>query len=310
MGFLEPKSRLMDVVLTDVGKDRLASGEFDISYYSVSDSGVFYDQDSEESFRMIDRISMECPTSLPQDIISLPTNEHGYVSQFSSTALENDIFPYGGTLLTGSMSNFRVVTPEEFTEKSKFLLASSLDNLKNNFLLGTVDPILDEEEFNAGPCDVNFVINEASYHDISASASIEDFPTLFQDKLFSHLQNYQYLPPVNKASTLNGQVDLLGNYPSYGGNEILTFEDVEKKLSSNTLSGKTREIYFDPAPVQNNMQLQFFEQSQDKLLKLDVVDFGSTPSASGGRRTLFVGKLFTNEAGSDVFSLIFTVVLE
>ena len=41
-GFLDPKQRVMDVILTEIGRSQMTKGDFDVKYVSFSDDGVEY----------------------------------------------------------------------------------------------------------------------------------------------------------------------------------------------------------------------------------------------------------------------------
>jgi len=42
MGLLDKKERILDIILTDKGKERLSKGQLDFSYYAFSDEGIDY----------------------------------------------------------------------------------------------------------------------------------------------------------------------------------------------------------------------------------------------------------------------------
>ena len=41
-GFLDPKQRVMDVILTEIGRAQMTKGDFDVKFVSFSDDGVEY----------------------------------------------------------------------------------------------------------------------------------------------------------------------------------------------------------------------------------------------------------------------------
>ena len=44
-GILDSKSRVLDVILTQLGRDQISRGEFEISFVTFSDSNVEYKDD-------------------------------------------------------------------------------------------------------------------------------------------------------------------------------------------------------------------------------------------------------------------------
>jgi hypothetical protein len=77
--------------------------------------------------------------------------------------------------------------------------------------------------------------------------------------------------------------------------------------------GYSTTIRFDPTSTDNNLVGQFFEISNDKLKKLDIVDYGRLMTgdpSSPVAHVFFVGKTIVDEKGTDTFLHLFTLVFE
>ena len=74
-GFLNNKSRVMDVILTNIGRDQMNRGEFKAVYATFSDKGVDY-QESEEGIAkdVSDHLYFEAYSSVYSSILSEPTS--------------------------------------------------------------------------------------------------------------------------------------------------------------------------------------------------------------------------------------------
>ena len=186
MGLLDPKSRVLDVVLTDVGREALARNNLKIAYYSLSDATTFYENDVSGSSDVTTRVYAECASDLPQDVISLLANDAGQLTRVRSSALTGSV--YGGRLLLGTYEDSTVLSGSAFASTAGLLLSSSLDNLRNNFLLGTIDEFFEDAEFRAGPSRVEFALTNED--DATSTANVTTLENFFQDPLFSHVKNF------------------------------------------------------------------------------------------------------------------------
>ncbi len=306
MGLLDPKSRILDVVLTDVGREALARNNLKIAYYSLSDGGSFYELDASGSSDVTARVYADASPDMPQDVISLLANDAGQLTRVRSSAMTGSV--YGGRLLQGTYEDSTVLTGSAFASTAGLILSSSLDNLRNNFLLGTVDELFEDNEFRAGPSRVEFAVTDV---DLTRTANVTTLDSFFQDPLFSHVKNFQYLPPVNKRTSSDVPPTPLGEYSALGGNITMDFADVKEEMAAANRARRVRTVTFDPAPRSNNMHLQFFEQTNEGMSKLDVLDFGTYRDVGGAPvRVLFVGKVYWDDYDSETFVRLFTVTLE
>lgn len=311
MGLLDPKSRILDVVLTDQGRRALAKSKLKISFYSLSDAATFYQGDlMSGSADATSRIYAECATDLPQDVISLLVNDARQITGMRSTAISGSTSVYGGQLLQG-VSDSRVLSGSDFSASIQQVMSSSLENLRNNFVLGTVDDFFQDDEFVVAPTNVSFTLNDGPGSSASQTVNVSALEGFFQDPLLSHIPNFMYLPPVNKPSENLQAPTLLGAYSSLGGDVTFDYSDVKREMNESRKQGRVRSFKFDPAPRDNNIHLQIFEQTSSGLSKLDVVDFGTYRGDSGNPvRVVFAGKVYLDDFGVETFVRLFTITLE
>jgi len=311
VGLLDPKSRILDVVLTDQGRRALAKNDLKISFYSLSDAATFYQGDvASGSADDTSRIYAECATDLPQDVISLLVNDARQINGVRSTSITGSTSVYGGQLLQGVRTS-TVLTGSDFSSTVGQVMSSSLENLKNNFILGTVDDFFQDDEFIVAPTQAVFTVNDAPNSTSSQTVNVSALEGFFQDPLLSHIPNFMYLPPVNKPSELRLAPTLLGEYSSLGGDVTFDYSDIKREMNESRKQGRVRTFKFDPAPRENNVHLQIFEQTASGLSKLDVVDFGTHRGESGNPvRVVFAGKVYIDDFGVETFVRLFTITLE
>ncbi len=319
MGLLDPKSRVLDVVLTDQGRVALARSKLKIAYFSLSDATGFYQADVSGSSDVTSRVYSEVATDTPQDVISLLADDSGQVTRLRSTALPAGTSIIGGQVLQGTYADERVLSGSAFASMAGQILSSSLDNLRNNSLLGTVDEFFEDEEFKLGPSRVEFAMarKRTTGHNVevgnvrSERANVSALESFFQDPLLSHVPNFQYLPPINKRYSDEVPAQPLGKYSALGGNVQMGFDDVRREMQDARNEGNLRTFKFDPAPRENNVHLQFFEQTTTGMTKLDVIDFGTYRGDKGAPvRVMFVGKVYWDDYDVETFVRLFTVTLE
>jgi hypothetical protein len=304
----------MDVVLTEQGRRALSNNKLKLAFYSLSDGSTFYQSDLiSGSSDVTSRVYSECATDLPQDVISLQVNDARQVINVRSTALTSSIAVYGGTLLSGSVNSVQL-TGSVYTNTVGLVLSSSIENLNNNFLLGTIDEFFEDQEFLVAPKKAEFrlsVPDDGTSNGSTQTANISTMDNFFQDPLLSHIPNFMYLPPINKPTDSHEKPELLGNYAALGGNIQYSFDNVKVEMALAKKQGRLKTFRFDPAPRENNIHLQIFEQSPSGLNKLDVVDYGTCRGESGNPvRVIFAGKVYYDDYGVETFVRLFTITLE
>lgn len=221
----------------------------------------------------------------------------------------------GGRLLTD------VVEGSLFSSQIKGILTSSLDNFIELQTIGSIDRMMEDQEFELSSNELKFDMKNLSKKFLGSAPSVNSIDSLFSDDKLSHLENFMYLPPIievsdalvpDKTNIQNLTPFLLGNYPSWGDNEKkLTFSKLSESIKS--FGDEKPPIIFTKTSLLNNVIGQFFEVTSKGVTKLDVVDFGpinndvKEPTAVTDH-VFFVGKIYVDEKGTTCFVNMFTLV--
>lgn len=321
-GFLDAKQRFLDTILTTEGRRQLATGKLRAEFFSFSDAGIFYDEDTIVSGGLpaVSRPQLEA-CNLPQDTISFEADDNGKLiskqlgdALFGITSSVLSLAP--GQILLEVSGVQEALTGERFLSTMDDLLASSVEHYQRCQILGSPELIdEDRKRFVVSPSNPEpFTItdNKPIKQTSLQEAWINQVEGFFQDKRLSHIPNFQFLPPVNKARLGETERAPLATYQRIEQAPILTIDELEEELQPRIESGYGRTVYFSETSKLNRFFAQFFEVGEDGLAKkLDIIDFGSFPSNHGvSKRIFFVGKVFTDDYGVDTFVNLFTLIFE
>jgi hypothetical protein len=317
MGILNAKQRILDTILTDEGRKQLAQGRLKAAYYCFSDTGMHYSQATIVSGGLdaTYRIMLEA-TSNPQDSVSLKADDSGRLTGFpvsgsnQYTLLNGQII--SSSFLEGTTRESNAVTGSQFASLSQQLLNSSIDNFQKLYILKSPDPVDDtEKDFIIAPTQISYSITPTRPFGSGAltNINVNDAEGFFQDKRLSHIQNYNFLPPVNKPKLGESVAVPLGDYVNLNQESIFSFEDVTNELNKLEKIGFGTTVYFTETSRQNNIFGQFFESAQNEMSKMDVIDFGTFPGENGqNKHVFFVGKVYQDDRGANTFINMFTLI--
>lgn len=322
-GILDNKSRVMDTIITQLGREQIASGELKICYVSFTDGTTFYKGDIVSGTQdPTQRVYLEA-SSLPQDQITLRADDAGKLLPFANTSgiqikagqfVDYVFNTVTGSVLTGSSDNTLFIKHDAFASLSDSLLASSVDNFNNLQTIGTLDKLFDDDGFGVGNPNIQFVINDTLPIPSSAKffANVNNMDSLFNDAKLSNIDNFKFLPPINKINdksidktdTAQTKGFQIGNYKPMGVTSPLSAKQIEKELSYYEKRGYMKVVNFEPTSNNNNLLAQFFEVTNDTMKKLDVISFGLV----GKKRCFFVGKVMLDDNGTHTFIHLFTMM--
>lgn len=322
-GILDNKLRIMDVVVTEEGKRQITSGKMNIEFATFTDGHTFYQGDvASGSADASDRIFLEA-VCLPRDQITFETDDSGNLVSFTGGDYE---VGSDGTLYQGT-DNRRldpVSSGSVFSSLVDTVLSSSIDNFKNLQTIGT-KTIFDDHAFQTDVDFIDFYISENSpmiggADDVDASISIDIIEPLFLDYRTSHIDNFQFLPPIitsDRSST--GAEESFGEYTDlnqlvYQGTEATWMTAYGARSTYSTLYGyQYSDIEFTKNSKDANIMFQVFESGgtvDSRLKKLDVIDAGVYVTDEGlSYQTFFVGKVFIDSVGQPTFVNIFQITL-
>lgn len=312
-GILDPKTRIFDTFITQEGRRQFASGKMKAEFYSFSDGYAVYATDTINTGSNLDETYRICfeATSLPQDQVTFEADDSGRLGAFRSAGVKIQ----AGQVFSGSANT--LVTGSAFASLAGNLIGSaSMDAFSQLRILGSPD-FFDQNfnEFLIGNDSFAFTITDKL--PISSSATqkgnVDQMESLFMDKRLSHLPNFQYLPPVNRARA-GSTTSSLGTFPSLGQAPIQTIDELESELQFVKTTGFEETVTFYETSRQNNLVCQMFEVSGDSIVKLDVIDFGlfTVPNNPDHptKHVFFVGKVFIDSTGASTFVNMFTVIFE
>ena len=342
-GILDNKSRVLDTIVTLSGRKQISSGKLQIKYVSFTDVLTHYQADLiSGSVDATTRIYLE-QCSLPQDQITLEADDSGRIQPFNNdmdvTVKDGQFISYSfdaptSLVLTGSGQSSYLLRGEEFASTAGLLLESSLQNFNKLRSIGTKDKLFEEDGFGFGNSNVEFVIsNERPINNPSRfAANINHLESLFNDVRFSNVENFMFLPPVNKQSdstpkqqstaagnsaTRNFLQDhrqtshiQLGHYKPWGRTHILglTPNQLEHELLHFSRIGFSKKISIDPTSRNNNIIGQFFEINHHIMNKLDVIKFEKYVWNGSVKNAFFIGKVMVDENNNHTFIHLFTLV--
>jgi hypothetical protein len=316
-GLLNPKTRVLDSIITNEGRRQASSGQMRIEFVSFSDAGAIYALDTLVSggLDFTSRLTFEAG-NLPQDQITFEVDDSGKIigffvsgNQYTSVA--------AGNIQTLTGSNFEIISGSQFASSYTTLLQSTLENYKKLSILQSPDPIFQAyNDFQLNVDNVSFKITPRlpipANERPEQPYKIDQVESLFLDKRLSHVPNFQFLPPVNKSRIGGAEKVPLGNYVRLNQAPILTYEQLEPELNQLKETGYCKVVEFEKTSRQNNLFCQFFETANNQITKLDVIDFGEFPIDDNDiiKHVFFVGKVFTDGDDITTFVNMFTLVFE
>lgn len=319
MGILDQKTRIFDTILTVQGREQLAQGKFRGEYYSFSDSGAVYLEDtvvSGSGLGLTDRLVLEAG-SVPQDQVTFEADDSGNLiagkalDQVYSGSLFRYVAAKGGTI-TGDGTK---LTATDFASVSSRLLESSFQNWRNLQILGSPDRIDERfDEFQVSNPSLTFqVLRDRPIPESGVQViGVDEVESLWQDKRLSHIPNFLYLPPVNRPRLGYETRAPLGDWVNTQQQRIQGWEDLQEELEVLEATGYKQEVRFTETSRENNLFSQWFELESGAVVKLDVIDFGeffvSGDMEHPTRHVFFVGKVYTDSLGTSTFVNLFTMV--
>jgi len=303
-GILNNKERILDSIITLEGRRQIIGGKLKIEFASFSDRFTFYEADlASGSSDASERIFFES-VSLPQDQVTFEADDSGRLLAFEGRNFTKIV--QGKPVVSGSF----LTDTSQFASTAEGLLRDSFNNFCNLRSIGSNEFFRDDKNFVVSPTSCNFKITDKrpiKPNEIQ-SISVSKAESFFQDKRLSHIKNFKFLPPKNKPTITDPKGSLMGEYRPLSQPEILSI----KELKEGLLNKDFETIYFSESSRQNNVFCQFFEITGNNIKKLDVIDFGSFPSETGGEdfHVFFVGKIYVDKFGRSTYINIFTLIFE
>ena len=349
-GILDSKTRFVDLIVTQEGKRQIASGKLRAEYASLSDSQVFYDKN--EIGNVSDRIYFQVMDS-PNNVIVLEKDDSGKLIEFNfsptGSIVGNDIFDKD-TTVTSSLK-LKAVTGNAFASTSESIMSSFTEHFDAQQILSSFEK--SGNDFELSTDRVNFAISNSvpfpnGPH--KETINVNDAEPFFLDSKLTHLESFDFLPPVNMDGTPYGRYEDIrslkretlsdikkslgfegfqdsstqdgirkrrsrGNFRTdkVGDFDVINRKKLRSASRSNLKQYKT--VYFDKTSDQNNLVMQIFEDGPNsKMFKLDLIDAGSFYDNNSEeypeKRIFYAGKIYFDDLNVPTFINLFTLVLE
>jgi len=309
-GILDNKTRIMDVLITDVGRQQLAQGKLQAKFASFTDMHTYYESDPVSgSSDATGRIYFEA-ASRPQDIITFETDDSGQLFPFSynKIALRGSNLANISTVDTTFGREIPALTGSIFASQAVEVISRITEHFKEQRLIATQDPLFEDVTFTLSTGSISFNVNNKTFANGEIpTVSVNSAEPFFLDKRLSHIPNYSFLPPV--VSDKFGSKVPLGQYTNPNQSNNLTYDEIMSSLASKQAAS----VSFTKTSSDNNILMQFFETTAGEFKKLDVIDFGSFVTNDPdrpGKHVFFVGKVFVDDFDSPTFINLYTVVLD
>lgn len=255
-GILDNKSRVMDVIVTELGRRQLASGKMRIEFASFTDSTTFYRPDiSSGSADATKRLYFEA-VSQHQDMITFETDDSGQLLGFdvdSQTSIVGDsIFDKSST--GADLSDFLFVTgTAPFASVAQGIISSSQDHFKDLYMLGSRNSFTRDKSLDLSTSKIDFTMDNERPIPTSETSdtTIDAIDSFFLDPYLDHLPQFQFLPPEIPSDAvsvfLDADKDALYELAA-NDNSVITAEDVDIFLAQGNKLGVYAN-YGNPAPT-------------------------------------------------------------
>lgn len=330
MGILNPKTRIMDIALTPFGRASLARDGLNVSYASFTDGQAYYDPSSISGSYdgALDRIYLESPASLPQDLLALITDDSGRL--IPSTVFGEDssyTVTSAGSIIGGVTGINGLTSPERFSSAVTAVSEYFQRAFSYNTIIGTSSPLDNTPNFSVLPNTASFYLKNTTSSSLDIGAfgfsdlsigienviSVNAADSLFFDKRFANLPQFRFLPPVSSVAGSQSQIGLYENLKSFNR---YTYKDLKNDVfgTGNTPVAQRVDVHFEDTSSTNDIVMQMFEISTNGVTKLDAVDYGEITDIGDplrpSKRIIFFGKVFSDEYETSTFINLFTVVLD
>jgi len=314
-GILDNKSRVMDVIITPLGRSQMASGKMRIEYASFADKSIVYTSSSSGALEnLANRVYFEAASS-EYDQIIYEIDSDGDLAPFRSG--EYQINSQDVTYVSSSSG-----TAMQFTGSidliAEEVCANALKHFQSQQIIGTRDLFREDHGslFSISHTTASFRATNTFplnvYEEIT-DVYVDDIPTVFQSSTFGHLPNFQYLPPITKPWQDHPTGSELGNYSRINKPAATEWSTMESYLSK---FDKQR-VEFTETSQENNLICQLFEErfvnttaeSNCTLEKLAIIDYGTfSIDTDSNAHIFFAGKIFRDSAGCLCFANLLTLV--
>ncbi|OUU74622.1 MAG: hypothetical protein CBC29_05710 [Methylococcaceae bacterium TMED69] len=310
-GILDPKQRILDVILTENGRRQMRNGTFEIKYASVTDKTAYYQTDGEKLLDISEEIQLEAFGG-PQDYIIPEIDETGATGLFARSSvfatddtgqtIEPKILVRDGKVYNALPNEtFAIATGSQDIYSGSF---SSIDTGLNNFnnlkIVKTKDEFFNNTQMTFSPSVANF---SRAFHDDSQVTNENILNPIIIDSRFRNSLSMQYLPPENQTGAA------LGAYAKYISKSVQTFDEIESEIESEA---QHQLIKIDKSSMSINLLGQIFELGNSSIKKLMLVDAGDFYDETNNlqARVYYAGHILRDSSDIPKFLRVFTLIFK
>ena len=294
-GILDNKSRILDAILTDIGRDQMNRGEFEVVFASFSDAGVDYIDNGEGVYLDIsDRIMFEAHSSPNDEIIPEIDNQGEFLL---TKRLSPSLTVNNGVLYEQTETGFNQVDAFSRINEYTNLTTNRFSNIK---ILRTESSTPD---FDVSTEDIT--INTSLSAENTLKNDVEQLKPILIDPRFSGNVNTLFLPPV---SLNNGTIKPIRSFNRFGKPNTIanTLDEIKKKSR-----GKTRIVLGEENSYEeHNIISQMYMKIDQSVKKLLVVDGGVYKNNKNQvvLQVYHLGFIFKDENGTSKFTRAYSLL--
>jgi len=202
-GILDVKTRILDSVVTEIGRSQISTGRLRVEYASLTDGATYYEDNGKKVPTDASlRLYFESPGRKKQDFITFETDDSGaligYPVDEITTIVGDEIFQEEPS--SSELNSLKIVSSSNFASVTSGIVTSSIDHWNELRVIGTLDSEEDlSRSFETSRSDCNFTImNTFPFKDGAVNNIIDadELDCLFLNDKLSHIPNFKFLPPM------------------------------------------------------------------------------------------------------------------
>jgi len=300
-GILDPKQRVMDVVITEIGREQMRKGQFEVKYASFSDRLVEYKTDENGVLIDFDGFTIEAYSEIADEIV--PEVDNNGLFTLTQPIAEGIEVNNEGTVVdikrdpnypVDAFGNIDIDGTEiPIIDQYSYMSKSRLEQLK---ILQTTQSVDDFDDTN---------VMAVLEYEPNQNNSLDSLDYFIQDPRMVTQLTLKRLPPVNMINNREIPLDVY--------NELMESKTTVQLLQEIKNSESTKfEMEIDLGPNQTDYDIigQIFMKKDSKIKKLLILDAGAIKDEFGKdkQKLYYCGLIFKDEQGGTKFSNTCSIV--
>lgn len=291
-GVLDNKKRVLDVILTEIGRDQMNRGEFEVTFVTFSDKGCQYNDDGTGvAASILDNLYFETFSSPSDEIIPEINNEGDFVLTKKVTP---SLTVNNGILYEQTEKGYQQVDAFENISAFTDITTSRWSGLQ---ILRTesVIPAFDTDR-------TAITLN---IPDKRLPSDVANVKPILVDPRFVGSINTMYLPPV---SEIGGELRPVRAFNRFGPEN--TTQNVVEEIQSKAWARNRIQLGSETTYESYNLLGQSFIKKGNSVRKYLVVDGGEYTNLQGDpiMQVFHLGFIFKDELGTSKFTRGFSII--